>query len=588
MKDIITSSSIYSALVLASEQIMINKDRLNEVNYFPVPDNDTGDNLSHLMQRIRKEIRKEENIKDILKSVSDAAIKGSRGNSGAIFSQFFQGFEYKCPDTTSLNVSELINCFDSGSEYAYDALENPVEGTILTAMSDFSASLQLFKNIEIGIESILEKSYEKLQKTIEKTKYQMNRKVGSKNVDAGALGFMYFIEGFISGIKGKKADKANDDYIEIISETPIEIHDYHIVDNYKYCTEILLKNKKSVQKEDLKDIIKKYGDSIIITENKTYRRTHIHTNDPQKVIDILRDFGEIVEVKADDMILQQRLTKQSDSEIGIVIDSIADLPLDGLPDFVYMLPLNMIIDGVSYQDKRTTPKNLANIKNATSSQPNIQEIKKFLNPIIKRHKHNIVLTVSSKMSGLYERYLEYKKSNPNISLKIVDTKLNSVAEGLVAYHAIQKVQEGIEYSELIKFIENSIKRTKIFVSLKNLDGMVKSGRLNQNIGWLLRKIGFLPLVSIDREGNGTITKAAFSYKRNYSNLLKVIKENKDKIESYALVHVNNVEKVRELEKLLIEKLGFPPLYISEISSITENFSGDGSIAIGYQLKENYE
>ncbi len=95
------------------------------------------------------------------------------------------------------------------------------------------------------------------------------------------------------------------------------------------------------------------------------------------------------------MILQQRLTKVSDSEIGIVIDSIADLPLDDLPDFAYMLPLNMIIDGVSYQDKRTAPKNISNIKSATSSQPNIEEIKKFLNPIIKRHKHTIVLTVSS-------------------------------------------------------------------------------------------------------------------------------------------------------------------------------------------------
>lgn len=288
------------------------------------------------------------------------------------------------------------------------------------------------------------------------------------------------------------------------------------------------------------------------------------------------------------MILQQRLTKVSDSEIGIVIDSIADLPLGDLPDFAYMLPLNMIIDGVSYQDKRTAPKNISNIKSATSSQPNIEEIKKFLNPIIKRHKHTIVLTVSSKMSGLFERYLEYNKSNPNISLEIVDTKLNSVAEGLVVYHAIKKIQEGIEYSELIKFLESSIKRTKIFVSLKNLDGMVKSGRLNQRIGWFLQKIGFLPLVSIDQEGNGIIKRAAFSNKRNYSKLLNEIKINKDKIESYALVHVNNLEKVRELEKVLIEILGFSPLYISEISSITENFSGDGSVAIGYQLKENYE
>ena len=153
-----------------------------------------------------------------------------------------------------------------------------------------------------------------------------------------------------------------------------------------------------------------------MTENKNFRRVHIHTNDPQKVIEILSDLGEIVEVKADDMVLQQRLAKESDSDIGIVIDSIADLPLENLPDFVYMLPLNMIIDGVSYQDKRTVPKDLAGINNITSSQPNIDEINKFLYPISKRHKHILVLTVSSKMSGLYERYTDFKKLNPDISL----------------------------------------------------------------------------------------------------------------------------------------------------------------------------
>lgn len=102
------------------------------------------------------------------------------------------------------------------------------------------------------------------------------------------------------------------------------------------------------------------------------------------------------------------------------------------------------------------------------------------------------------------------------------------------------------------------------------------------------KTGFLPLVTIDKDGNGSIKKKAFTQKSNYANLLKEIGDNKDRIESYALVHVNNLNKAKELEVYLIERLGFPPLYISEASSIIENFSGDGSIAIGYQIKENYE
>ena len=399
---------------------------------------------------------------------------------------------------------------------------------------------------------------------------------------------MYFVRGFIDGINGKEANENNLDYININKEVTTNIFNFHIVDNFKYCTEVLMRNDKYIEKSKLQNLLKKYGDSIVITENKNYRRTHIHTNDPRKIIEILSDLGEIIEVKADDMILQQRVYKKSDSDIGIVIDSIADLPIENLPDFVYMLPLNLMVDGVSYQDKVSAPKNLSKYKKVTSSQTNISEIRDFLEPISKRHKHFIVLTVSSKMSGLYERYLEFKKTNSSMSLEIIDTKLNSVAEGQVAYHAINKIIEGYSFNELINYIENIISRNKILVSLKNLDGMIKSGRLNKKIGWLLQKTGFLPLVTIDKDGNGSIKKKAFTQKSNYANLLKEIGDNKDRIESYALVHVNNLNKAKELEVYLIERLGFPPLYISEASSIIENFSGDGSIAIGYQIKENYE
>lgn len=579
---------IYNAILLAAEEIKINKNHLNEVNYFPVPDNDTGENLAHLMQRIARDIRKKDNIKDMLNMVSDSSIKGSRGNSGAIFSQFFQGFEEKCPDKDSLYISELVACFESGSKYAYSALEKPVEGTILTAISSFAESLKSFDKMDTSLEDIFDNAFRNLQSTVEKTKYILKAKVDVQKEDAGALGFMYFVQGFIKGIKGKEASQTSGEYLDILDETALIKDSYHIVDDFKYCTEILLKNSIEIQKQELIHSLKKYGESIVITENKNFRRIHIHSNDPREVIDYLSHLGQILEVKADDMVLQQRLSKESDSEIGIVIDSIADLPLENLPDFVYMLPLNMIIDGVSYQDKRTVPKDLAGINNITSSQPNLDEINKFLYPIFKRHKHILVLTVLSKMSGLYERYTDFKKLNPDMSLEIIDTKLNSVAEGLLVCNTIQKLKAGLDFNQLIGYVESSIRRTKIFVSIKNLDGMVKSGRLNKKIGWALQKVGFLPLITIDQEGNGTIKRTAFTQKGNYKNLLKEIEENKDKIDSYALVHVNNIPKIHELEEHLSKSLGFPPLYISEISSIVENFSGEGSIAIGYQLKENYE
>lgn len=300
----INNITIYNSIILAAEKINNNKQHLNEVNFFPVPDNDTGTNLAHLMQRIRRDIELKEDIKEMLKLVSDSAVIGSRGNSGAIFSQFLQGFEEKCPNKSSLEVAELIDCFDSGKTYAYKALNNPMEGTILTAIASFSDSLKKLKNKEMTIEEIFSNSYSALEKTVKNTKHMLESQVKSQREDAGALGFMYFVQGFLTGILGENSEIIYTEDDDILEYSLSEINEEHVVDKYQFCTEILLKNSSQIEKSELQKILEKYGNSMVITENKTYRRVHIHTNTPDEVVETLGTMGDIIEVKADDMILQ--------------------------------------------------------------------------------------------------------------------------------------------------------------------------------------------------------------------------------------------------------------------------------------------
>ncbi|HFI0464453.1 TPA: DegV family protein [Streptococcus suis] len=584
MENYFTSQTLYHALLLGMDTVKAHKNQLNELNFFPVPDNDTGENLFQLMHRISTDMIEKENIKDLMQLVSDAAVKGARGNSGAIFSQFFQGLYQSCPQEASLTVGQLITCFKTGSKAAYQALDHPIQGTIITAMDSFSEALtQNHKQGLVG-QTLWEQSYQVLKVSVAATKNSPHTRTGVKKVDAGGLAFQYFVDGFIKGLEGQTYQGDSPQDLPLTDQSAIDQNQHAISDDYQYCTEVLVKRDQLIDKADLDSRLYNIGESIVITENERFRRLHIHTNDPVAVIDLVRQSGQIIEVKTDDMVLQQRLKQPSKSKIGLVIDSIADIPLENLTDFVYMLPLNVIVDQVTYQDKVNAPHHLADYKNVTSSQPNLDQIRAFLEPICRRHEQVLVLSVSSKMSGLFDRYLEFKKAYPDLAIHLVDTKLNSVAEGLIAHLAIQKIQEGYSIEALKSYIDTAIKRTKILVSLKNLDGMIKSGRLNHRIGWVLQKIGFLPLVTIDPQGKGAITRKAFSYKKNYANLLDEIDQVKDQIESYALVHVNDRQKVEDLEQTLTAMLGFPPLYITQISSIVENFSGEGSVAIGYQLK----
>lgn len=167
-------------------------------------------------------------------------------------------------------------------------------------------------------------------------------------------------------------------------------------------------------------------------------------------------------------------------------------------DFVYMIPMNLLVDEVLYQDKRTIFREIFDKEKISSSLLNDDQIKNFIEPISRSYKNVIVLTVSSKMSGLHERFKSATSKFENV--KIIDTKLNSVEEGIVAYKAMQLVKENRTISEIESQIDEIISKTKIFVSVSKLDAIIKSGRLNDKIGWFMKKIGFLPLITINDKG----------------------------------------------------------------------------------------
>lgn len=576
---------IYKSIMAGANNIIENSETLNEANGFPVPDSDTGYNLSYLMDYISRKVSLSDRISQLMENLSNAAISGARGNSGAIFSQFFTGFKSKSPDAELIESTSLVDCFKSGYEYAYKAISNPVEGTILTAMRSFAESLETYSNSEVDFQTSMDKAFTNLNATVAETKNTLKAQIDLKSEDAGALAFMYFIKGFKDNLFHKDGEKK-----EILDTVKIpkfknveEVYEQDLT--FKFCTEILVNKNQDVNRSKLNEILNSYGDSVVISENESLLRVHVHTNAPDQVTKTMSKLGRIIETKADNMVMQQNLSKSHKGKIALVIDSIADLPQDFLSEDTYQLPMNLIADNVTYQDKRTVYNDLLKSKNVSSAQLTREQVEQFLLPIFDRYDQVLVITVSSKMSGIYDRYKEIQRDYPN-KIKIIDSKQNSVAQGLLVNQAIELLNKDSSIDQIINEIENIIPRSKIYVSLPNLDAMVKSGRLNEKLGWLLRKLGFLPLVTINEKGQGKIEGKAFSQESNEKLFYKILEDKKDLIEQYALVHVNCPDRVKETGHRLTSLLGKPPLYIDKASSIIGNFSGDGSIAIGYILKES--
>ncbi len=584
MTHAIDPAGLRLALLQGALRVEHKRDELNRVNAYPVPDMDTGNNLAYLMAQLRRQLPQADAFEDLLLRLSEASLLGARGNSGAIFSQYFSGFLVavkRLGTLASLQANDLGRLFEAGYASACQAIQQPREGTVLTAMRSFSEAFS--KAIEkLGsLPAAVETTLAQLKTTVLDTMNTLPQQRALKAPDAGALGFYYFAEGFLRSLLGEESEpdaQAEPLPMFTLTAVPEDIPPGALT--YRYCTEAVLRVPEGLP-AGAEDALKAMGDSMVISRSGNLMRVHVHTNEPARAVQVLASAGELMETKADDMQAQQALARRHPGQIALVVDSIADVPPALLGEHAYVLPLTLLADGVSYQDRRTisNAQVIALSGKLSSSQLNLEQVRQFLDPVLNSYDQALIVCVSSRMSGLFSRYQEYLQGIGGGRVRLVDSRANSAAQGLLALKAARMLQDGASLDTAADVLEELLTRTRILVSLQNLDAMVASGRLKRGVGKVLQKVGYLPLVTIDREGSGGITGLSFSPKRAGRLLLhRVLKA---KPEVYAVVHFDNPERAQALAGAITQTTGIKPQYISDISAVVANFAGAGACAVAW-------
>ena len=590
MQHIIKPVTFHQALLCGASGIITRREELNRINGFPVPDRDTGNNLAYMMQQLKLQLPQAASFEALLVRLSELSLMSARGSSGAIFSQYFSGFRTALAQARediadALSLEGLLALFQEGYHSAYRSLQQPREGTILSAMFSFKEGFRQRLADSQGLEAISQTALSRLEETVRETATVLPEQKALKAPDAGAMAFYYFAEAFLAGLQGK-AQPADQELFDIPDLPEEAAHRLAEQPVFRFCTEVLLElHDEGAVTEEAKAGLTALGDSLVVSTAGKLARIHLHTNAPALAVDRMEALGRLMEVKADDMKMQQALAEPHPGTVALVTDSIADVPEELLGPHAYILPLNLLAEGVSYQDKRSISfervKRLSG--KLSSSQMNLAELRRFLDPILKAYDQVLILTVSSNMSGIHARCEEYLKEGHGARVRLVDSRRNSGAQGLLALHAARRLQAGAGLDAVADELEALRSRTQIYVSLPNLKAMVASGRLNRRIGGLLQAIGFLPLITINQEGVGSVTGLSFSRKRSDKLLQDKVK--KGRVQSYSVVHVNDAPRALEAARQMEERLGMPPEYVCDISSIVANFSGETSYAVALIEKE---
>lgn len=289
-------------LLGAAVNLENNKAIVDSLNVFPVPDGDTGTNMNLTVQSAVKEINNlnESTITHIADAAANGSLMGARGNSGVILSQLFRGMAKGLKGVTAIDNKAIANALKSASDTAYKAVMRPVEGTILTvARETAEKAMETYENFEdtvIFLESLIEQAKDTLRRTPEMLKVLKQADV----VDAGGKGLIYLLEGALASLKGVEIKQEKTE-IQII-ETENEVLGFSSEDEiiFTYCTEFFIKNPTKTPEEFLSRIYDK-GDSIVCVGDEKLIKTHIHTNNPGQILAIAVKYGELFQIKIDNM-----------------------------------------------------------------------------------------------------------------------------------------------------------------------------------------------------------------------------------------------------------------------------------------------
>ena len=302
------SGSLFKKMVI-NGAINLKNDlkEIDDLNVFPVPDGDTGTNMSMTMMSGVRDIQNSDtiSISEISKTLSRGLLMGARGNSGVILSQFFRGIYTGMENIkgSSATVNEFIDCLVSGYKVAYKAVMTPVEGTILTVMREAGEKINETRNDFSDIESVLVKYVEYAEVSLANTPNILPVLKDAGVVDSGGAGFLKVIKGMLMALQGITLEiTSTEASTNQSAQANFDSKDI----KFGYCTEfILILNKPNeFQESDLRSPLSIIGDSLVLVKDEDLCKVHVHTNNPGRALNMAQRHGEFKTIKIENMRLQ--------------------------------------------------------------------------------------------------------------------------------------------------------------------------------------------------------------------------------------------------------------------------------------------
>ena len=461
--------------IAASRWLSKYADVLNDLNVYPVPDGDTGTNMSMTLQSVENALiglQSEPNMEELVDIISEAVLLGARGNSGTILSQIIQGFLDAVRDKEEIDIDIAAKAFVSAKERAYKAVSQPVEGTILTVIRKVSEAAIAYDGPKDDFIPFLVNLKNAAADAVEDTPNLLPKLKEAGVVDAGGKGIFYVFEGFEKSVTDPEMlkDLARIANSQVNRKQKLEYINKNEI-KFKYCTEFIIESG-SFDLDEYKEKIGKLGDSMVVAQTRKKTKTHIHTNNPGQALEIAGSLGDLNNIKIENMEIQHSHVLVKEEELnkvdirGVVKETVPEEPklLFNEKNIENNVAIYAVVDNKNIADLFLKDGASATLIGGQTKNPSVSDIEEGL----KKIKAKTIYILPNNKNIIASAKLAAERDNRDII--VIDTK--TMLEG---YYFTKNRKMNLQtLLRQLKF-NNSIEITKAVRDTKVNDIEIKIG-----------------------------------------------------------------------------------------------------------------
>lgn len=587
----------FRKLILAGvRSVSREREELDRINVFPVPDGDTGTNLTLTLRAIADAVRpmKSRSLAEVAGVAAEASVLGARGNSGMLFSYLLLGFAQSVGEKLRVGSSEVAEAFSVAASRLHEALENPVEGTIVSVVRDMAdAGIAGGKAGDGDLVPWMRDLQEAAERSLRRTRELLPALREAGVVDAGAKGIVVFFEGVLGLIEGRVETGALEE-----SEPEFRPPSLYFAresgagaDEGRYCTQVVIRGELP-ETPIIRKALTGSGTSTIIVRSGSVAKVHIHSDDPQEIIAILARFGSIESERIEDTLL----AGTANHHTAVLTDSASDLPCEWVERHgVHVVPMQVLVgedvyrDGIDLQPDEL----LALMEDAGSRQPKTSQPTPAAFATAARDaidhgaKELLGIFVSSALSGTCMSGAKVLRQFDEVPVEVIDSRSASLGVGLLVIRAIELLEQGYDLPALATELRRVRDQSNVFFTVDTMEYLFRSGRIGRTKALLGGMLGVKPILSLTPDGRVVPIGRARGREAVVEAVFDLLDERLEGARQirFGVAHFGAEAVAERIAEMLRTRYAPREVLVGPASASLGVHTGPGTWALAYQIED---